>query len=120
MTTSKKNPNIIPKISPSFLPANNPMHNIKITNKFGFTFAIVNHEKRFDCIKYIIKKLNIINTIDNTFFKSVYLPFFVIYSSILLVITKTVFNLLKSTAVCTIAYLSVMLLVFITSVIVPI
>ena len=69
ITTSIKKPNIIPNIKPSFLPANNPIHSINITNRFGFTFAIVNQVKKFDWMKYIIKKLTIINSIDKNFFK---------------------------------------------------
>ena len=54
---------------------NKPKNNISIIKRFGFTLAIVNHEKKFDWIKYIIKKLNIINNIDNTFFKSSFSSF---------------------------------------------
>ena len=65
---SSINPNIIPIETPYILPINIPMINEKIIKRFGFTPAILNQLKKFDCNKYI--KINVINIniIDNIFF----------------------------------------------------
>lgn len=71
---SKMIPNIKPKTTPIFLPANNPTNSTNIINKFGLIFAIVNHEKKLACKKYTIKKVIIIPTIVIVFF-NLYPPF---------------------------------------------
>ncbi len=108
---------MIPKISPSFFPANNPTKRINRTNKLGCTPAIVNQVKKLACKKYNIKKDRISIRMANIFFKVMYHPL-CFYAS--LVITNTVLSFVKSTAVSTMAYLSVILLVLTTSLIVPI
>lgn len=108
---SKHVPNIKPKINPNFFPANRPTKTINITNKFGIIPAILNHVKKFDCKKYIIKNATTINITDIVFFK--FSP------SYLFVITSTVSSFVKSTAGSIIAYLSVMFCVFTISDIVP-
>ena len=70
ITISKNIPNKNPKISPIFFVANNPINNIKITNKFGFIPAIVNQLKKLDCKKYSKKNTIIIPTIDINFFNN--------------------------------------------------
>lgn len=113
-TMSKYNPIIIPNINPNFFPKNNPIKSINITYRFGIIPAILNHVKKFDCKKYIIKKVNTIYIIACAFFNFLYLSFY------FCVITKTVSNLSKLTAGSIIAYLFVRFLVFTTFFIVPI
>ena len=88
------------------------INNINIMNKLGITPAIVNQLKKFSCKKYVNIAIKIkIIWIVNFFNFSSYYSF---------VITNTEFNLLKSTAVSIIAYLSVILLVVTISLTVPI
>lgn len=74
-------------------------------NRFGIIPAILNHEKKLDCKKYIIK--NAINRymIANILFNLIFLSFLVFYFYFS---TNTLLILEKSTAVFICAYLSVM------------
>lgn len=90
------------------------MHNINTINKLGFIPAILNHEKKLICKKYIKKNINIIPTIEINFFNTSPSSYYYF------VITSTVSNFEKSTAVSMIAYLFVIFLVFTTCLIVPI
>jgi hypothetical protein len=68
MNRSNNKPKIIPIKAPYILPINIPTISERIIKRFGFTPAILNQLKKFDCKKYI--KINVINItiIDSIFF----------------------------------------------------
>ena len=65
---SSINPIVIPIDAPYILPINIPIHNENTMKRLGFTPAILNQIKKFDCRKYININIMNITIIDNTFF----------------------------------------------------
>ena len=57
-----------PYTTPVILFENNPINKMKITNKFGITFEMVNQLKKLACKKYMIKAVNIRNILIVNFF----------------------------------------------------
>ena len=73
---SNISPKIIANGNANLLFVNKPITKTNITNKFGFTPAILNQLKKFDCKKYIITNIMNSTTIVNVFFKVAYSSLF--------------------------------------------
>lgn len=119
MKKSNKTPNPTPYIAPTVLVQYNPINSIKITNKFGITPAILNHEKKLTVRRYRSMKTNIKLILIITFFNFIFFPFscklksyYIKLNFYSFVITRTVSSFSKSTAVVIIPYLSDKFFVF--------
>lgn len=87
---SNSKPSIIAIGIPYNFPMNIPMNKANIIKRFGLIPAILNQLKRFDCKKYIIKKVKNKITIDSVFFITA--PLYKFYN-----IVSYFFNFFKKT-----------------------